>query len=141
MLIVLRPGVLLRVLAATAFVSGLVVVRLGPASGSAGYPGAPAPPSGGSDLLTRTTPMPYVVTGTSGHGLNVRSCAASTCRRAGWVGEGGTFLAECWTRGTAAAGDDRWLRGTGGGQTGYAAGHFLRGSGAPECGTSPARPT
>ncbi|MEU5266012.1 hypothetical protein [Amycolatopsis sp. NPDC021455] len=139
MLIVLRPGVLLRVLAATALVAGLVVVLLGLTSGAAGAPGPPR--SGGSDLLTRTAPMPYVVTGTGGHGLNVRSCAASTCRRVGWIGDGGTFLAECWTRGTPASGDDRWLRGTGGGQTGYAAAHFLRGSGAPECGTSPARQT
>ncbi|MDQ7802832.1 hypothetical protein Q5425_03765 [Amycolatopsis sp. A133] len=144
MFVVLRPGVLVRVLAATAFAAVLLFLLLGGlASGPAGAPGAPAadPAAGGSDLLARTAPTPYLVDGTGKSGLNLRSCAAPTCRRVGWVAEGGTFQAECWTHGTPASGDDRWLRGTAGGRTGYAAGHFLRGSGAPECGTSAARQT
>ncbi|MEV7097847.1 hypothetical protein AB0M80_33860 [Amycolatopsis sp. NPDC051045] len=144
MFVVLRPGVLVRVLAATAFAAFLLFVLLGGLnSGEAGAPGSPPsdPAGGGSDLLARTAPTPYLVAGTGKNGLNVRSCAAATCRRVGWVAEGGTFEAECWTHGTPASGDDRWLRGTAGGRAGYAAGHFLRGSSAPECGTSPARRT
>jgi hypothetical protein len=139
MFVVLRPGVLVRLLAATAFGAVLLFLLLGGLTwGTAGSPGAPpADPAGGSDLLARTAPTPYLVTGTGKNGLNVRSCAAASCRRVGWVREGGTFEAECWTHGTPASGDDRWLRGT----AGYAAGHFLRGSGAPECGTSTARRT
>jgi len=141
MFVVLRPGVLVRVLAATAIAAVLLFLLLGGlASGPAGAPGTPpADPAG--DLLARTTPAPYVVTGTGKTGLNVRSCAAATCRRVGWVAEGGTFEVACWTHGTPASGDDRWLRGTAAGRTGYAAAHFLRGSGAPECGTSSARQT
>lgn len=144
MFVVLRPGVLVRVLAATAFAAFLLFVVLGGlVSGEEGAPASqPADPTtSGSDLLARTAPAPYHVAGTGKNGLNVRSCAAATCRRVGWVAEGGTFEAECWTHGTPASGDDRWLHGTAGGRTGYAAGHFLRGSGAPECGTSPARRT
>ena len=144
MFVVLRPGVLVRVLAATAFAAVLLVLLLGGlTSGTAGSPGAPAanPAAGGSDLLARTAPTPYRVAGTGRNGLNIRSCAAATCRRVGWVGEDGTFAADCWTHGTPASGDDRWLHGTAGGRTGYAAGHFLRGSGAPECGTNAARRT
>jgi hypothetical protein len=143
MFVVLRPGVLVRVLAATAFAAFLLFVLLGGlTSGEEGATGPrPADPTAGSDLLARTAPTAYLVAGTGKTGLNVRSCAAATCRRVGWVADGGTFEAECWTHGTPASGDDRWLRGTAGGRTGYAAGHFLRGSGAPECGTSPARRT
>jgi hypothetical protein len=143
MFVVLRPGVLVRVLAATAFAAFLLFVLLGGlTSGEEGATGPrPADPTAGRDLLARTAPTPYLVAGTGKNGLNVRSCAAATCRRVGWVADGGTFEAECWTHGTPASGDDRWLRGTAGGRTGYAAGHFLRGSGAPECGTSPARRT
>ncbi|WP_103347516.1 hypothetical protein [Amycolatopsis sp. CA-128772] len=144
MFVVLKLGVLVRVLAGVAVGGFLVFLVLGGLrAGAADPPGtttAPNPAAGGSDLLARTAPTPYVVSGT-GSGLNVRSCAASTCRRVGWIAEGGTFAAECWTHGTPASGDDRWLRGTAGGSTGYAAAHFLRGSGAPECGTSPARRT
>jgi hypothetical protein len=144
MFFVLRPGVLVRVLAATAFAAVLLFLLLGGlASDPSGPAGAPPadPAGGGGDLLARTAPTPYVVAGTGKNGLNVRSCAAATCRRVGWVAEGATFEAECWTHGTPASGDDRWLRGTVAGRTGYAAGHFLRGSGAPECGTSAARRT
>ncbi|MET8849156.1 hypothetical protein [Amycolatopsis sp. NPDC004625] len=143
MFVVLKFGVLIRVLAVAAVAGFLLFLLLGGLSpGAADSPGttAPNPAAGGSDLLAREAPTPYVVTGT-GNGLNIRSCAASTCRRVGWVADGGTFVAECWTHGTPAAGDDRWLRGTAGAGTGYAAAHFLRGSGAPECGTSPARRT
>ncbi|WP_410614727.1 hypothetical protein [Amycolatopsis sp. lyj-109] len=144
MLFVLRPGVFVRVLAATAFVAVLLFLLLGGLgsgpSGSSGTP--PADPTGGSsDLLARTAPTPYVVAGTGKNGLNVRSCAAATCRRVGWVAERATFEAECWTHGTPASGDDRWLRGTVAGRTGYAAAHFLSGNGAPECGTNSARRT
>jgi hypothetical protein len=138
MFVVLKLGVLVRVLAGAAVAGFLVFLLLGGlTSGSAGSPATPAPnpAAGGSDLLARTAPTPYVVTGTDS-GLNIRSCAASTCRRVGWVKEGATFAAECWTHGTPASGDDRWLRGTAGGSTGYAAAHFLRGSGAPECGSA-----
>ncbi|WP_310971481.1 MULTISPECIES: hypothetical protein [unclassified Amycolatopsis] len=139
--VVLKPGVLVRVLAATAILAVALFLLLGGlVSGPPGSSGTP-PPDPAGDLLARTTPVPYVVTGTGRHGLNVRSCAASTCRRVGWVAEGGTFEAECWTHGTPASGDDRWLRGTAAGRTGYAAAHFLRGSGTPECGTDPARRT
>jgi hypothetical protein len=145
MFVVLRPGVLMKVLAATGFAAFLLFLLLGGlTSGPAGSSGPPPanPAAGGSDLLARTAPTPYVVAGTGKNGLNVRSCAAATCRRTGWVAEGGTFEAECWTHGTPASGDDRWLRGQVDRQhTGYAAGHFLRGSGAPECGTSAARRT
>ncbi|MET9002636.1 hypothetical protein [Amycolatopsis sp. NPDC004169] len=144
MFVVLRPGVLVRVLAATAVAAVLLFLLLGGlASGPSGSSGtSPANPAGGGgDLLARTAPTPYVVAGTGKNGLNVRSCAAATCRRVGWVAEGGTFEAECWTHGTPASGDDRWLRGTTAGRTGYAAAHFLRGNGAPECGTDPARRT
>ncbi len=140
MFVVLRPGVLVKVLAATALAAVLLVLLLGGlASGPDGSSGAPPPADPG--LLARTTPATYVVTGTGKNGLNVRSCAAAACRRVGWVAEGGTFEAECWTHGTPASGDDRWLRGTAAGRAGYAAAHFLRGSEAPECGTDPARRT
>ncbi|MEU0532065.1 hypothetical protein [Amycolatopsis tolypomycina] len=144
MFVVLRPGVLVRVLAATAFAAVLLFLLLGGlASGPAGTSGTSPPSSagGGGDPLARTAPAPYVVAGTGKSGLNIRSCAAATCRRVGWVAEGGTFQAECWTHGTPASGDDRWLRGSAAGRTGYAAGHFLRGDGVPECGTSAARRT
>lgn len=137
MFVVLRPGVLVRVLAATAFAAALLVLFLGGGglkSGASGTPSTATP-----SVLASIAPTSYVVVGTSKSGLNVRSCAAATCRRVGWVGEGGTFLAECWTHGTPASGDDRWLRGTADGHTGYAAAHFLKGSGAPECGVDPAR--
>ncbi|MFJ1768356.1 hypothetical protein ACIOD2_49125 [Amycolatopsis sp. NPDC088138] len=142
MLVVLRPGALARVLAVTAVVAGLLALLLGNGltEGPAGTPGqtSPAPvPTG--DRLTRTTPSAYRVVGTAGSGLNVRSCAASTCRRVGWLGEGVTFQADCWLHGTAVSGDDRWLHGTANGHTGFAAAHFLRGGDAPECGADAAR--
>ncbi|MDT7799546.1 MAG: hypothetical protein QOI78_2979 [Actinomycetota bacterium] len=147
MLVVLRPGALLRALAATALVAGLLALLLGSGltSGAAGSPGtaSPAPAPSGSQL-TRTAPSAYRVVGTAGTGLNVRSCAASTCRRIGWVGEGATFQADCWIHGTPASGDDRWLHGTANGRTangrtGFAAAHFLRGGDAPECGADATR--
>src|SRR2546423_9290893 len=140
--VVPKPGMLVRALAVTAFVAVLLTVLLGSGltSGTAGPSGATAPnPVPGSDLLA--APTPYVVAGTNEKGLNVRSCPAATCGRVGWIGEGRTFLAECWTRGTTASGDDRWVRGSANGHTGYAAAHFLRGSGAPECGATPAQRT
>jgi hypothetical protein len=142
MLVTLRPGALVRVLAATAAIAGLLAFVLGSGltSGEAGSPGttssAPAP---SGNQLTRTTPSSYLVVGTAGRGLNVRSCAASTCRRVGWIGEGATFQADCWTHGTTASGDDRWLHGTVNGHAGFAAAHFLQGGGAPECGADTAR--
>jgi hypothetical protein len=141
MLVVLRPGALARVVGTTAVTAGVLALLLGNglAPGPAGPPAETAPAADSTLVAPVTTP--YVVVGTSERGLNVRTCAAATCRRAGWVGEGGTFLAECWTRGAPASGDDRWLHGTANGRTGYAAAHFLRGNGAPECGADPARQT
>jgi hypothetical protein len=140
MLVVLRPGALVRVVATTAVAAGALALLLGHGlvPGAAGSPGETAPAAESTVVAPAT---PYVVVGTGESGLNVRSCAAATCRRVGWVGEGGTFLAECWTHGTPAAGNDRWLHGGANGRTGYAAAHFLRGSGAPECGADPARRT
>jgi len=142
MLVVLRPGALIRVLAVTAVVAGLLAFLLGNGltSGVGGAPGTTSPaPTPSGNQLTRTAPSSYRVVGTAAGGLNVRSCAASTCRRVGWLREGATFQADCWTRGTTASGDDRWLHGTVNGRTGFAAAHFLQGGGAAECGADTTR--
>src|SRR5437879_4736496 len=114
MYVAMRLGPLVRLLAGVAVVTVLVLVVImaqAPAHG-------PATPS--STLAVAGALPLFRIARTDGGGLNIRGCPSSDCARVGWVGEGGSFTADCSVTGRAEHGDVTWLRGTVGGHIGYA---------------------
>jgi hypothetical protein len=131
MLVLLRLGILVRVLAVVAVVVAVVALLL---VGRA--------PTGTNFQVPGTAPIsidaagksgPFRVVNTGNEGLNVRSCPDSACPKVGWIREGGEFAAGCWRQGTAVSGDRKWLSGTVNGKAGFASAHYLEGAPVPSC--------
>lgn len=127
MYVAMRLGPLVRLLVGVAVVTVLVLVVImaqAPAHGT----GGPATPS--STLAVAGALPLFRIARTDGGGLNIRGCPSSACARVGWVGEGGSFTADCSVTGSAEHGDVMWLRGTVSGHIGYAARYYLIPAGA-----------
>jgi hypothetical protein len=133
-----RLGSLLRLLGWVAVVA-IVLFFLAFTLGSSRSPDSAGAPRVNSAADARA--FAFQIARTNGAGLNIRDCAALTCRRVGWAAEGATFLATCATPGP---GGDTWLKGTSGGQAGFVARSYLSAAAGlndlPDCAGGPAHP-
>ncbi|WP_158886840.1 hypothetical protein [Amycolatopsis anabasis] len=137
MLVLLRLGLLVRVVAVIGAVIAVLAVLLTGREST----GVALPLPGGAQVNVAATgqgAVSYRVTGTGKDGLNVRSCPDVVCAKVGLLREGDSFGATCWQRGAAVSGDPKWLSGTVNGRTGFAAARFLRAEAAvPACDPPP----
>ncbi|RZQ61979.1 SH3 domain-containing protein [Amycolatopsis suaedae] len=122
MFVALRLGLVIRILAVAALLVGVLVLLLVGAQSSPGASPRQTPVAPPVDVRAeQPSAVEFPVARSASDGLNIRECAAVTCRKSGVLRPGDSFTGQCWVRGGEVDGDNLWLRG----ESGYVSAHFL----------------